>query len=165
MSVGCIGAIDGSAGFFPRTLVRLWSLAAKAEGLPSCFKTHQHIRQGSVGLWERGIKGLTKDERKEIRDIQYLVSAMEELVVSHGTVGIKEAISRLRHFGEVEGTRLPLMGGLPGGDFEWARWTDVIGAVEQIEMKLQKEGAEKEKPPSCGVWSPPRSELVMDETH
>ncbi|KAJ2901875.1 hypothetical protein MKZ38_001308 [Zalerion maritima] len=146
MAVGCVGAIDGSAGFFPRTVVRLWTLAAKAEGLPSCFKTHEVVRRGSIGLWERGMSGISKDERKELRDLQYAVSSMEELVVTHGTVGIKEAISRLRKFGDVEGTRLPLMGGLPGGDVEWAKWAPVIDAVEEIETRLENNPGEKGKP-------------------
>lgn len=155
MSVGFVGAIDGSAGFFPRTLVRLFNLAAKAEGLKT-EKTPAVHRRNSMGLWERDATLLSKEERKELRELQYKVSAMEELVVAHGTVGIKEAISRLRLFGDIDGTRLPLMGGLPGGDAEWAKWGEVVGAVEVIEQRLEAE--------AVGLKSPgPKSPQIVEE--
>lgn len=65
--------------------------------------------------------------------LQFKVSSMEEIVVKYGTVGIKEAISRLRGFGDVDGTRLPLVDGIPGGEEEWAKWKGVLDAVEEVE--------------------------------
>ncbi|KAG5936757.1 hypothetical protein E4U53_000150 [Claviceps sorghi] len=109
MSVGCAGAIDGSAGFFPRTLVRLLELASK-----------QHPTDAEV---------------QERRGLQYKVSCMEEIVVKHGIVGIKEAISRLRGFGEADGTRLPLCGMIPG-EGEWTSWEGVLKALDEVERGL-----------------------------
>lgn len=110
MSVGISGAIDGSAGFFPKTLVRLYELSAKSQPTPA--------------------------EVAERRLLQFKVSSMEEIVVRYGTVGIKEAVSRLRGFGDVDGTRLPLFGGIPGGDVEWVNWKPVLDAVDEVEKSL-----------------------------
>lgn len=111
VSVGCGGAIDGSAGFFPKALVRLF-----------------HLSQETTTLSEA--------ERAERRLLQYRVSCMEEIVVRYGIPGIKEAISRLRGFGDADGTRLPLAGGLPGGDAEWAKWKGVLDDMEELEKAL-----------------------------
>jgi 2-keto-3-deoxy-L-rhamnonate aldolase len=110
VSVGFAGAIDGSAGFFPKSLVRLYELSTKTQP--------------------------TDAEIQERRVLQFKVSSMEEFVVRFGTVGIKEAISRLRGFGDIDGTRLPLMGGIPGGDTEWKNWSAVIDAVDEVEKSL-----------------------------
>lgn len=110
MSVGIVGAIDGSAGFFPKSLVRLWELSSKNQP--------------------------TDEEVRERRLLQFKVSSMEEIVVKFGTVGIKDAVSRLRGFGDLDGTRLPLFGGIPGGDAEWSNWKGVIGAMEEVEKSL-----------------------------
>ena len=110
VAVGCAGAIDGCAGFFPKSLVRLYGLAAAPRP--------------------------TDDEITARRLLQFRVSAVEELVVRFGTVGIKEAISRLRGFGDVDGTRLPLHGGIPGGEAEWARWKAPLDALEEVERSL-----------------------------
>lgn len=108
MSVGAAGAIDASAGFFPRTLVRLWELCRLPR--PS------------------------DEEVAERRRVQYKVSCVGELVVAHGTVGVKEAVKRLRRFGGVNGGRLPLARGL--GNEGWARWEGVIEAMEEEEKRL-----------------------------
>lgn len=110
ISVGIAGAIDGSAGFFPKSLVRLYELSINA-----------HPSDAEV---------------QERRSLQFKVSSMENIVVTFGTVGIKEAISRLRGFGDIEGTRLPLFGGIPGGDEEWAKWKPVIDAMHEVEDSL-----------------------------
>lgn len=78
----------------------------------------------------------TEAEIKERRELQCKVSMVEELVVKFGTVGIKEAVSRILGFGERDGTRLPLCGGIPGGDAEWENWKEVIGDVEAVEKSL-----------------------------
>ncbi|KAM0743563.1 hypothetical protein ACQRIT_001822 [Beauveria bassiana] len=114
VSVGCAGAIDGSAGFFPKSLVRLFALSRKQTAL-------------------------SEAERVERALLQYRVSCMEELIVRRGIPGIKEAISRLRGFGDADGggTRLPLAGGLPGGgEAEWAKWKGVLGNMEELERAL-----------------------------
>lgn len=73
---------------------------------------------------------------KERRLLQYKVSSVEEIVVKFGTVGIKEAISRILGMGDKDGTRLPLTGGLPGGDQEWESWKEIIGDLEAVEKSL-----------------------------
>jgi 2-keto-3-deoxy-L-rhamnonate aldolase len=82
VQVGCAGAIDGLAGFFPASVVRLYELAAA--------------------------EMMGKAEREEARRLQWAVSSAEELLVKWGVVGIKEAISRVCGFGDRDGTRLPL---------------------------------------------------------
>ncbi|KAK5632164.1 hypothetical protein RRF57_007878 [Xylaria bambusicola] len=110
ISVGGAGAIDGCAGFFPKTVVRLYELSTKNQ--------------------------LTEEEVLERRRLQFKVSSIEELVAKFGTVGIKEAISRLRGFGDRDGTRLPLHGGIPGGDAEWANWKGLADSVQEEEDRL-----------------------------
>lgn len=111
VAVGGAGAIDGQAGYFPRAAVRLYELAAKPR--PS------------------------DEEIAERRTLQYKYSAMEEVVVQFGTVGIKEAISRLRGFGEGDGVRAPLCAGFPDGDKEWEKWKGEVEALEEVEKSAQ----------------------------
>ncbi|KAG5973434.1 hypothetical protein E4U55_000567 [Claviceps digitariae] len=113
VSVGCVGAIDASAGFFPKALVRLLELASK--------------------------KQPTEGEFAERRVLQYKVSCVEEFVGKHGIMGIKEAVSRLRGFGDVDGTRLPLYGVVPGegeGVGGWESWEGVLNDLEEVERAL-----------------------------
>jgi 2-keto-3-deoxy-L-rhamnonate aldolase len=110
ISLGCAGTIDGTAGFFPKSVVHLYELSIK--------------------------NNTTEEEVRERRELQYKLSCVEEIVVRYGTVGIKEATSRLLGFGDRDGTRLPLCGGLPGGDGEWENWKEVIGALEAVEKTL-----------------------------
>ncbi|KAI0395437.1 dihydrodipicolinate synthase [Xylariaceae sp. FL0594] len=109
MTVGGAGAIDGCAGFFPKTVVRLYELSKPTDD--------------EVLLAER-------------RRLQFKISSAEELVARFGTVGIKEAVSRLRGFGDRDGTRLPLHGGIPGGDAEWANWKGIMDSVQEEEDRL-----------------------------
>lgn len=78
----------------------------------------------------------TDAEIKERRELQCKVSAVEEIVVKYGTVGIKEATSRILGLGDRDGTRLPLFGGIPGGDIEWENWKEAIGDLEAVEKSL-----------------------------
>jgi 2-keto-3-deoxy-L-rhamnonate aldolase len=110
ISLGLAGTIDGSAGFFPKSVVHLYNLSVK--------------------------EAPSKAEEKERRELQFKLSAVEEIVVKFGTVGIKEAVSRVLGLGDRDGTRLPLFGGIPGGDAEWAKWTQDIGALEAVEKSL-----------------------------
>jgi 2-keto-3-deoxy-L-rhamnonate aldolase len=110
LALGCAGTIDGTAGFFPKSVVHLYNLSTKS----------------------------VKDDSsiKEARSLQQKLSAVEELVVRFGTVGIKEATSRVLGFGDLDGTRLPLAGGIPGGDAEWANWKEAIDALDAVEKSL-----------------------------
>jgi len=110
ISLGCEGTIDGTAGFFPKSVIRLYNLSLKNQP--------------------------TDEEVKERRLLQYKVSSVEELVVKFGTVGIKEAISRILGMGDRDGTRLPLTGGIPGGDKEWENWKEAIGDLEAVEKSI-----------------------------
>lgn len=108
ISVGCAGTIDGTAGFFPKAVVKLYELSVKDQP--------------------------TAEEVKERRLLQYKLSCVEELVVRFGTSGIKEATSRVLGFGDVDGTRLPLVGGM--GEGEWEKWGDIVGALEAVEKSV-----------------------------
>lgn len=110
LALGCAGAIDGTAGFFPKSVVHLYNLSVKNQP--------------------------TEEEVKERRLLQYKISVVEELVVKFGTVGIKEAISRILGMGDRDGTRLPLAGGIPGGDKEWENWKEAIDDLEAVEMSV-----------------------------
>ena len=107
LTVGGAGAIDGLAGVFPKCVVHLYETWKNDPG-----------------------------ESKRLRELQYKISAGEELVVKYGTVGIKEAASRILGFGETDGTRLPLKGGFPGGDEEWEGWEGVMGELVALEKSL-----------------------------
>lgn len=110
VALGCAGTIDGSAGFFPKSVVHLYRLSVK--------------------------EAPTTAELQERRALQCKVSAVEEIVVKFGTVGIKECVSRLLGFGDRDGTRLPLCGGIPGGDKEWENWAEAIGDLQAVEKSL-----------------------------
>jgi len=112
LALGCAGAIDGTAGFFPKSVVHLYNLSLK--------------------------NNVTDEEIKERRLLQCKLSAVEELVVRFGTVGIKEAISRVLGFGDPDGTRLPLCGGIPGGDSEWKNWEGAISDLAVVEDSLKE---------------------------
>lgn len=107
LTVGGAGAIDGLAGVFPKTVVHLYE------------------------RWKNNPGDL-----QTLRSLQYKISAGEELVVKYGTVGIKEAASRILGFGDSDGTRLPLKGGFPGGDKEWEGWKGVMEELKTLEKSL-----------------------------
>ena len=110
LALGCAGAIDGTAGFFPKSVVHLYNLSVKSQP--------------------------TEAEVKERRLVQYKLSVVEELVVKFGTVGIKEAISRVLGMGDRDGTRLPLTGGIPGGDKEWDNWKEAVDDLAAVEKSV-----------------------------
>jgi len=110
ISLGCEGTIDGTAGFFPKSVVHLYKLSVKNQP--------------------------TEEEVMERRLLQYKLSAVEELVVKFGTVGIKEAVSRILDMGDRDGTRLPLTGGIPGGEKEWENWTECVSDLDAVEKSL-----------------------------
>ncbi|EON67145.1 hypothetical protein W97_06398 [Coniosporium apollinis CBS 100218] len=109
LTLGGAGAIDGLAAIFPKTVVRLYNL----------FQEDQSFAQ-----------------LEKMRELQYKISGGEKLVVKWGTIGVKEAVSRVLGFGDKDGGRLPLSGGLPGGETEWENWKHVMEALEAVEKTL-----------------------------
>lgn len=92
------GVIDGLAAIFPKTVSRLFSLAAK--------------------------RPLDEATLEEVRRLQWKVSAAEEFIVKNGILGIREAIHKVLGFGHLSGGRLPLKGSLPHGEME--KWSDIF---------------------------------------
>lgn len=116
LTVGGQGAIDGLAGIFPATVTRLFRI-----------------------FHDSSAKGTTKADIDEMRSLQFKICQGEKLVEKWGTVGIKEAISRLWGMGDKEGARLPLAGGFQGADKEWDLFKDVFDELKGMEDKYQKE--------------------------
>jgi 2-keto-3-deoxy-L-rhamnonate aldolase len=110
LTVGGAGAIDGLAGFFPKSVVRLFNL----------FEESNHDAKSIQAM----------------RDVQYKISRGEKLIVKWGTVGIREATARIAGFGDVDGGRLPLQGGFPDGDREWEKWRVSIEPLRKLENTL-----------------------------
>lgn len=114
LAAGGSGAIDGLAGFFPKTMVRLYKLVKEVE------------ETGGKEKWE------------EARKLQVLVSRGEEWVVKFGTIGIKEATARILGIGKGDGGRLPFMG-MEHGVVEtaWASFLNgPFGELSEMEAKL-----------------------------
>ncbi|KAK0610767.1 hypothetical protein B0T14DRAFT_606985 [Immersiella caudata] len=107
---GAAGVIDGLSAFFPRTVVRLFSLVEKTE----------------------------QDEatKKEILWLQYVVSRAEEFIVRYGILGIREGVYRAAGYGNQEGGRMPLRGGLTEADWEKGRKLFLEG-IEATEEALK----------------------------
>ncbi|KAF4122833.1 2-keto-3-deoxy-L-rhamnonate aldolase [Geosmithia morbida] len=103
------GVIDGLAAIFPKTVARLFSLAAK--------------------------RPLDEATLEETRRLQWKVSSAEEFVGKFGIVGIKEAIYKVHGLGNLNGGRLPLKGSLPSGAY--AQWEGgIFGQMLEEEKKL-----------------------------
>ena len=111
--MGCAGAIDGLAGMFPRVMVALY------EGY-----VHDSM------------------SKEDLRRLQYDVARGEELITEWGTIGVKEGVSRVLGFGDRDGTRAPLKGGLPEG--EWAKWEDCFRDLAVIEKELERKALERQ---------------------
>ena len=116
LTVGGQGAIDGLAGIFPRTVVRLYNK-----------------------FQETATKGASKQESDHMRTLQFRICEGERLIGRWGTVGIKEAIARLWGMGDKVGARLPLQGGFQGGDQEWENWSQVFQGLKELEQSFEKE--------------------------
>ncbi|KAL9086918.1 MAG: hypothetical protein Q9165_006924 [Trypethelium subeluteriae] len=120
LTIGGAGAIDGLAAIYPRAVVKLYDTFHSTLG-------EQAGKSDSTGI---------KEKLAEMRNLQYLISACEKLIVRWGTVGIKEACARVLGFGDADGARLPLRGGFPDGDAEWKKWEGVLGELGKIEKSL-----------------------------
>lgn len=105
-------AIDGLAGVFPRVVVRLFNL-----------------------FNETIASGITKDNIKELRDLQFKICEGEKLVARWGVVGLKEALARVWDFGGAKGARLPIAGGFED-DKEWSKWEKVYQSLKELEESL-----------------------------
>ena len=81
LALGCAGTIDGTAGFFPKSVVHLYNLSIK--------------------------NNATEAEVKERRLLQYKLSSVEELVVKFGTVGIKRLLAGFWVWGTSMGRGYP----------------------------------------------------------
>ncbi|KAL0258499.1 hypothetical protein SLS55_005994 [Diplodia seriata] len=106
---GAAGVIDGLAAIYPKTVSRLFALAAK--------------------------RPVDDDTLKELRDLQFRVSAAEEFVGKTGILGIKEGVFRVLGLGNLEGGRLPLRGKLAEG--EWEKWAAETGRMDEIEKSIK----------------------------
>lgn len=105
-------AIDGLAGVFPRVVVRLFNL-----------------------FNETIASGITKDNIKELRDLQFKICEGEKLVARWGVVGLKETLARVWDFGGAKGARLPIAGGFED-DKEWSKWEKVYQSLKELEESL-----------------------------
>jgi 2-keto-3-deoxy-L-rhamnonate aldolase len=103
---GAAGVIDGLAAIYPRTVARLFDLAAK--------------------------RPVTPEALKEIQALQFVVSRAEEMVAKWGIIGIKEGVYRVLQMGNLQGGRLPLKGSLPNG--EWETWSVPMDAMRKLEQ-------------------------------
>ncbi|KAM5344196.1 hypothetical protein ACJ41O_012733 [Fusarium nematophilum] len=102
------GVIDGLAAIYPKTVTRLFSLAAK--------------------------RPLDEPALEETRRLQWKVSSAEEFIVKTGILGIREGIYKVLGLGHLEGGRLPLRGALATGAYE--EWNDILGQMAEEENKL-----------------------------
>jgi 2-keto-3-deoxy-L-rhamnonate aldolase len=107
---GAAGVIDGLAAFFPRTVVRLFSLVEKPDN--------------------------NAEAKKEVLRLQYVVSRAEEFIVRYGILGIREGVYRAAGFGNQEGGRLPLRGRLTEADWDKGRGL-FLEAIEATEAELK----------------------------
>ncbi|KAK9473256.1 uncharacterized protein V1510DRAFT_111182 [Dipodascopsis tothii] len=74
---------------------------------------------------------------EEAKRIQYIVSGAEEVVADLGCVGVKEGVARILGFGDKDGCRLPLAGGIEGGDATWeSKYADAFAEVRKLEASL-----------------------------
>lgn len=116
LTIGGQGAIDGLAGIFPAVVVRLFNKFQDA-----------------------ATKGTSKADNEEMRTLQFRICQGEKLIEKWGTVGIKEAIARMWGFGDKEGARLPLEGGLQGGELEWESFKSVFDGLKEMELQYEED--------------------------
>ncbi|KAF3915771.1 hypothetical protein ABW20_dc0107549 [Dactylellina cionopaga] len=111
---GAAGAIDGTAAYFPKTLLRIYSLAKKISAAG-----------GNV----------SQEEWDEVHRLQCAFSEVEEWVVKYGTIGIKEAIKKVLGISVgQDGGRIPFCETHVGK--EWEKFKPVFEAVQEFEGKL-----------------------------
>jgi 2-keto-3-deoxy-L-rhamnonate aldolase len=111
VAFGASGVIDGLAGIYPKTVVRLFDAVTRS------VSSSGSDRDAALA---------------EARRLQFVVSKAEEFIGKTGVVGIKDAIYRVAGFGCQEGGRLPLKGKLADG--EWDR----LKAAYLAEIELEE---------------------------
>jgi len=109
---GASGAIDGTAAYFPKVIVRIFAIARKIS---------------SAG------GNVTQDEWDEAHRLQCAYSEVEEWVVTHGTIGIKKAIAKVLGIGE-DGGRLPFVG--MDFDKEYEKFRGAFEGLQDLENGL-----------------------------
>lgn len=107
---GAAGVIDGLAAFYPKTVVRLFQLAAQQQEAPSA-------------------EGIA-----EARRLQHAVSRAEEYIGRTGVLGIREGVIRVAGMGG-PGGRLPLAGRTEEGVWE-ALSKRFLSEIAEIEKSL-----------------------------
>ena len=75
-----------------------------------------------------------RGSRKEMRELQYEISAAEELIVKWGVPGIKAGVAKVLGFGHKDGTRLPMSGVMPKG--AWDEFDDIFKRLGEREKLL-----------------------------
>ncbi|KAI1173191.1 hypothetical protein F4777DRAFT_590022 [Nemania sp. FL0916] len=109
VTLGAFGALDVVGTAFPKSMVRLYQLSALEQPTP--------------------------EQRKEARDLQWKVATMGEFYNScYNVVGIKEAVHRVRGFGDRNGVRLPLLNTIT--DEQWDAFSDIINIMIETEDSL-----------------------------
>ena len=114
LAIGGVAAIDGLAGVFPRTVVKLFNLFNQALE-----------------------KGMTKKDIDEIRTVQFKICEGEKIVARSGPVRMKESLSRVWGMGSRTGGRLPLAGGFEEGDVEWSKWSKIFQGLKELEESFK----------------------------
>ena len=105
LTVGGAGAIDGLAGIFPRSVVRLYDMYVSGD----------------------------ESKREEMRKLQWSISTAEELVVKHGVPGIKEGVRRVLHMGVEGGIRWPMVGGVDDAQFK--EFEEIFEKLKSLEKQ------------------------------
>ncbi|KAJ8127356.1 hypothetical protein O1611_g6281 [Lasiodiplodia mahajangana] len=117
VTLGAFGALDVVGTAFPKSMVRLYKLSALEQPTP--------------------------EERKEARDLQWKVATMGEfynswrmqhLHIPDNVVGIKEAVYRVRGFGDRNGVRLPLLNTITNE--QWDAFSDIVNIMIETEDGL-----------------------------
>lgn len=103
------GVIDALAGIFPRTVSKLFKLAEQ--------------------------RPLDDSTLRQLKELQYIVSAAEDYIGATGVIGIKEAVTRVLGLGTYEGGRLPIKGKTPEGT--WKKWDKkILDRMQKLEDSI-----------------------------
>ncbi|KAI0974756.1 hypothetical protein F4678DRAFT_420705 [Xylaria arbuscula] len=108
VTLGAFGALDVVGTAFPKSMVHLYKLSALEQPTPA--------------------------QKKEARDLQWKVATMAEFYNTYNVVGIKEAVHRVRGFGDRNGVRLPLLNSIT--DEQWDAYSDIVNTLIETEDSL-----------------------------